>query len=555
MIFKRLYCLLVLSTTSSLAVAQTSVAPVNADRSIEQSIHQLQNQAGRIKPLANLDVLGLENAKSIDKLLAVEADNDALQKGMQGYWASRLGKSVAAEDVQAFNGWLFDQARSEGYLSYAVTHIEKRDGGSVLKVQIVRPHIHAVRVNSLSPELQQKYAEIVAQRLRKILLIGHPLDTLALDQRLDTACFDLPIELDSTVRAAGRDEVDLIINITPAPQRKGEVRDVLLQLNNYGLKSYGRPQILGSVTIGGLQPRSTLNLVGQVSEGIAYGRAEYDFADPASQGHWHLWGSASDTHSILGGATASNGKTAEVGVGHRSQITEGYRGHRFQESADFVARKSQTYLSSTGSLTSEVHDYQGRFRESIDNSKLSSDASHADFTVTIGGYGRLVNQDNIDTMYAKVDMDLRQQHTWDMARKWYTVVHVKGQLNSGRLDSYNQLALGGVDAVRAYTSVDGVGDRGILMNLELNRRLDNGMTVGAFYDVGSVRLLSANTSSEYGGRYTLQALGMQWSVNDQHWFMNASVAKGLGGYKAWTAYNIESIPNNWRVYGSLTYRF
>lgn len=153
------------------------------------------------------------------------------------------------------------------------------------------------------------------------------------------------------------------------------------------------------------------------------------------------------------------------------------------------------------------------------------------------------------------EMGLRQQYTWDVARKWYTVVHVKGQLNSGRLDSYNQLALGGVDGVRAYTSVDGVGDRGFLMNLELNRRLDNGMTVGAFYDVGSVRLLSANSSTEYGGRYTLQALGMQWSVNDQHWFMNASVAKGLGGYKAWTAYNIESTPNNWRVYGSLTYRF
>jgi methionine synthase II (cobalamin-independent) len=73
--------------------------------------------------------------------------------------------------------------------------------------------------------------------------------------------------------------------------------------------------------------------------------------------------------------------------------------------------------------------------------------------------------------------------------------------------------------------------------------------------VGSIRLLSPNLGTEYGGRYSLQAAGIRVSGNYQRWQMNASVAKGIGDFKAWNAYNIESTPRNWRVYGSLTYRF
>lgn len=346
----------------------------------------------------------------------------------------------------------------------------------------------------------------------------------------------------------------MIVNINPAPLRTGQLLDSLVQLNNYGLKSYGRPQILGSLSIGGHKPKSTLSLLGQISEGIAFGRIEYDFADSETQGHWKMWASASDTHSILGGSAASKGKSREIGFGHRSQVTGGYRDFVAQESVDFVFRTSQTRLASTASVTSAVHDHQVRFKESFDNSKLNVDASHADFTLAMGSYDHLYNQ-NVEEIYAKLEMNLRHQRSWDVDRKWFSVVNLKGQYNSGRLDSYNQLALGGVDGVRAFTSVDGVGDRGLVLNLELNRRLENGMTVGAFYDVGSIRLLSPNLSTEYGGRYSLQAVGMQATGNYQQWYMTGSVAKGLGNYKGWNSYNIESTPRNWRVYGSLTYRF
>lgn len=99
--------------------AQNVSITVNPERNIEQSINQLQSHSGKIKPLANVDVLGLEQTESIDKLLSVETDDGPLKAGILNYWASHLGKAVSAEELQSFNGWLFDESRREGYLSYA----------------------------------------------------------------------------------------------------------------------------------------------------------------------------------------------------------------------------------------------------------------------------------------------------------------------------------------------------------------------------------------------------------------------------------------------------
>ena len=108
----------------------------------------------------------------------------------------------------------------------------------------------------------------MAKRLEQDFRPGQPLDTLDLDQRLDSASYDLPVELDATIRAVAAAEIDLVVTIHPAPSRSGQLLDSLVQVNNYGLRSYGRPQVLGSMTIGGHEPKAALNLVGQKSEGI-----------------------------------------------------------------------------------------------------------------------------------------------------------------------------------------------------------------------------------------------------------------------------------------------
>lgn len=439
-------------------------------------------------------------------------------------------------------------------MSYATTSIDKRAQGSVLVVKIVRPAIHSIRVISPSSELLTQYSGLVAKRLEQDFRPGQPLDTLGLDQRLDSASYDLPVELDATIRAVAAAEIDLVVTIHPVPSRSGQLLDSLVQVNNYGLRSYGRPQVLGSMTIGGHEPKAALNLVGQKSEGITYGRAEYEFASYDNAGRWRSWGAASNSHSILGGSAATQGESRELGLGW-TRIYGGYRDFVFQQHFEGSVRSTESRLASTQAITGALHDNQVRFRATADNSMLTSDASRAEFIYTLGEYTR-VNSIDIDSLYGKLELNLRHHQSWSQDRSWYSVFRFRGQLSSGRLDSYNQLALGGTTGVRAYTTVDGIGDNGGILNMELNHRLPDGSTVGAFYDAGVIKLLSPKAGSlEYGKHYWLQALGLQLSGQHQNLFYNASLAKGIGGHKGWNSYNIESTPNNWRLYANATYRF
>lgn len=535
-------------------VASIPDASGQVQKSIERSFEPLRQRLANVKPVTPVDVMGLESSESIDKLLAVQIQDKQLQSKVLDYWSARIGQAVAAKDVQIFHAWLFDEARRTGYLSYATTSIDKRAQGSVLVVKIVRPALHSIRVISPSSELLTRYSGLVAKRLEQDFRPGQPLDTLGLDQRLDSASYDLPVELDATIRAVAAAEIDLVVTLHPVPSRRGQLLDSLVQVNNYGLRTYGRPQVLGSMTIGGHKPKAALNLVGQKSQGITYGRAEYEFASYGNAMRWRSWGAASNSHSILGGSAASQGESRELGLGW-SRIYGGYRDFVFQQHVEGSVRSTETRLASTQAITGALRDNQVRFRATADNSMLTSDASRAEFIYTIGEYTRL-NSIDIDSLYGKLELNLRHHQSWSQDRSWYSVFRFRGQLSSGRLDSYNQLALGGTTGVRAYTTVDGIGDNGGILNMELNHRLPDGSTVGAFYDAGVIKLLSPKAGSlEYGKHYWLQALGLQLSGQHQNLFYNASLAKGIGGHKGWNSYNIESTPNNWRLYANATYRF
>ena len=116
------------------------------------------------------------------------------------------------------------------------------------------------------------------------------------------------------------------------------------------------------------------------------------------------------------------------------------------------------------------------------------------------------------------------------------------------------MALGGINGVRAYASLDGVGDRGALVSVELNRRLDHGFTVGGFYDGGVIKLLNPQ-AGEFARTYALQALGVQTIISHKNNTLNLSLAKGIQGYKGWSTSNIDSKPNNWRLNVALTHYF
>ena len=555
--FKLITLASALQATFGQAWAQTSTptpTPGSIQQNIDQSINQLPKP--KVKPLANIDVLGLENAESIDRLLGLEIQSAALQDEIQKYWASSIGKPVSADELQNFNGWLFEESRRLGFLSYAQTEIKKSERGSILVVKILRPKINAVRVIAKNPALLQTYGALITQRFEQDFKANMPVDTLGLDQRLDSASYDLPIELDATIRAVGPEQIDLIVSMAEAPQRMGKVLDGVVQLNNYGLRQYGIPQVMGSLVIGGHEPKASLSLVGQKSEGITYGRGEYESALEGAQSRWRVWTAGSNSRNIMGGQSTTLGRSGEVGLGI-TRIHGGFRDFVFKQNVEIAARRGSSTLESTGAVTTRVHDNQFRVRITADNEKLTRDASRAEFTYTLGNYSLIEGQTQVDpSIYAKIELALRGQKSWNQDGSLFSVLKFRGQMTSARLDSYNQLSLGGIGGVRAYTSVDGTGDDGAVASLELNRRLNNGMLVGGFYDAGLIKLKNpATNGTEPLNKYTLQAIGLQLSGNVQKSSYSLTLAKGLGGYSAWTPYNIESTPNNWRLNASLTHVF
>ena len=428
-------------------------------------------------------------------------------------------------------------------------------GGSELEVTVVRPLIRGIRVVFSDQESQKKYAKIVLQRFQQDFKSGQPLDTLALDQRLDTLGYDLPLELMTSVRAAGPSEIDLVVSARELKSQPGQWQGGLVQLNNYGLKAFGVPQVLSSISVEGLNPKSSLNLAAQASEGaLAYGRAEYEAPVYGSEQRGRMWAATSNSHTILGGSAASNGRFNEVGVG-ASHLTPGERDFVIKSEVDFAVRHSDSSLRSTGQSLSHVHDHQVRFRAALSNERLTANTRRLDFQLIFGNYSRLDGVNSVDMGgYTRFDLNLRHRQHWDENNRIYSLVRFRGQLNSDRLDMVNQMALGGINGVRAYASLDGVGDRGALVSVELNRRLDNGFTVGGFYDGGVIKLLNPQ-AGEFARTYALQALGVQTIISHKNNTLNLSLAKGIQGYKGWSTSNIDSKPNNWRFNVALTHYF
>lgn len=112
---------------------------------------------------------------------------------------------------------------------------------------------------------------------------------------------------------------------------------------------------------------------------------------------------------------------------------------------------------------------------------------------------------------------------------------VKGQLASKRLDSSEQMALGGMYGVRAYPEGEAFGDQGYVLNLEARMLLPKfspampgQMQLIGFVDAGTVRI-NNDASGAGQSRRTLSAagVGLTWAENN-NFLVRAYYARKLG---------------------------
>ncbi len=528
--------------------------PAAAQKNLDQLGAQLRERV-LPKPVVYVDTMGLEAQTPVAHLVAVQVQSSVLSHTIDQYWQTRIGRAVSVDELRAFHGWFYERAAQKGFMAYAKTEVAQVNGGQQLTIQVMQPKINSVRVLAPGSEQARPYLERVQNRIAEVFKAGQSLDTLALDQVLDSASYDLPIELEATLRAVGPELLDLVITLTPAIAMPGQASSGVLQVNNHGLRQYGRTQQLGALNVGMPEIKAQLSLLAQASEGLAYVRADYEGLAPALGSRWSLFGTHSRSQTVLGGSAAAESEAKELGLG-LTRILGARRDLVFKGHAELASRESDSYRRDGGERLSEVYDHQLRLRWSADNERLSPHAVRAEVGVLRGFYPKAVNN-NQDPAghYTRVNFALKGQTPLNASGSLRLVGRVRGQWASRNLESYNQFTLGGINGVRAYTSVDGLGDHGVLASLELTQALSPGLSVTAFYDGGQVQNQADPVTSSSLNRYSLRGAGLQLQGRYLKLHYILTWAKGLEGYADWKTSNIESQPDNSRVNLSVSYLF
>jgi hemolysin activation/secretion protein len=284
-----------------------------------------------------------------------------------------------------------------------------------------------------------------------------------------------------------------------------------------------------------------------MSEGVSYGRAEYQMPFSLINGQTRFYISYADFSSVLSVSTATRGDSLEFGLGvdHLLGMT---RYAAIKSHLDVSERHTKSELKQSGVGVTDVKSLQMRAALTIDNSKVDADQYDAGLSLVSGDY-------DATGTYGKVEFNGRYVKTLTQDRSFLLSSRFRGQVAFSTLDSFDRISLGGVNGVRAYTSVDGIGDHGALFNIDLIQRMPHQQYFGIFYDVGVVQPFKNPQQGVLNNIYTLQGAGIQYGISYQRFSLNMNVAKALGTYEGYVPGNIESAPDNWRGNISASYSF
>jgi hemolysin activation/secretion protein len=516
-------CLSVLTLQS----AQAQNLPNAADvlRNIEQNKIDPQQQPKRTvkkpTPPATSD-------QGFARLKEIKVQSPLLQKELLNFWVNEINKPVTAQKLSEFKAFAWELFQSKGYLAYINTSAQPTPEGSVLSVFVTFPTIAKISVITLDGHESDQLASEVARRFKEVYKPGMPVDVQGIDNQLVAAAYDLPVDLDVSMRQVNRTEVDVVINLRKVEANPGAILGGLVQVNNYGLNQFGRNQLLSSVRIAGFTPSSELTLTTQQSSSVGYYRADYDAPIEGSLMRWRVYASQVQSH-----ANSVKGWTDETGVG-LTRLLQTDRIGRWLSGAEMSRRETRNWASNA--LTADRIDQQLRLKLRAESSKGWVDNFTNEVVLSAGSMeldrvasDKLEDTLNVSGNYQKLEMNGGLSNALDSQGLYTGTFRWRTQVASKNLDSYNRISLGGLNGIRAYTTLDGVGDQGAQISLEVSRLVYAKTWVGVFYDCGTVKNNHNPVSNPANqGAYFLQGAGLQigGSASDTNW--NLSLARSFG---------------------------
>jgi len=513
---------------STAAVAQTGQDPAAVLRNIEQA----QPKSPELPAIERVTAPPTTSSFSIDKLIDIRIDSRFLSQDIQAYWLPFVQKPVSANEIAQFKAWMWEQLQAEGYLAYVITSEEKVPGGSVLVIQVRAPTLGKISVVANGQreglESPKSYADIVAQRFSKAYNEGAPVDVQGMTAKLNSISYDLPVVLEAVLRQPNAETIDVLIQMRLLKAGPGRFNGGLVQANNYGLKDYGREQLLTQVRLHGLTALSEFTFTGQISEGVRYLKTEAMTPligwNSRAQG-WLTW---VDSESLGRPVERVQGQTRDFGLGIHSLLSSTREG-TVTSALEWGQRSTNSEVANT--LQSDRKDRQFKAQLSTQKSLRWLEHYSADISLHLGQVdiqdAADVDDRRVQGHYQKWEFNGQARKTLSADKKWVSAVRWRSQTADKNLDGYNQLSLGGVNGIRAYTSSDGVGDQGFQVSLDLTRQVSPHLFLGVLYDVGRVKQNIQRVGTEHPAAYTLSGAGFQ--AGGDHGSINwiGTLARGL----------------------------
>jgi hemolysin activation/secretion protein len=509
----------------SLHTAHAQTAPTAADvlRNIEQNKLDINRTA---KPAAKKPVAPATTDQGFARLKEIQVKSPMFQQELMAFWTSEINKPVPAQKLSDFKAFAWELFQSKGYLAYITTSAQPTAEGSVLTVNVALPTVGKVSVVTAENNRGKEFMEEVARRFNAIYKTGTPVDVQGFENQLSAASYDLPVDLEVSLRQVNSTEVDVVIYLRLLDAEPGKLLGGLVQGNNYGLSQFGRNQVLGNVRIAGFTPLSELALTTQLSHGVGYYRADYEAPIVGTGMRWKVYGS--EVHS---NSTSTKGLSQEVGAG-LSKLLSTDRVGRWLSGAELSRRETKNWAS--GVVTADRVDQQLRLKLRAESSKGWVDNFYNELVLATGNINldRFADDKTDDASklkvagaYQKLEMNGGLSQALGNTGIYTGSVRWKAQAASKNLDTYNKISLGGVNGIRAYSSIDGVGDQGAQMSFDIIHQVVPDVYGGLFYDVGMVKTnLTPLSTSTGSNTYVLRGAG--WQVGGKIAAFNWSLSMG-----------------------------
>lgn len=364
---------------------------------------------------------------------------------------------------------------------------QKIDGG-VIVVNILEGRIEELRINN-----QSRVADSIINDYLSYLKNDNALHSKPIDRSL-LLLNDMPgvgVARGSLQPGVSVGTSDLIVELTPAAHYSGKV-----ELDNYGNRYTGENRLGAALAI-----NSPYTLGDQVSlrglisdQNLTYARLAYQL--PVGSSGLRAGAAYSDTRYKLGKefaalearGTANSGSLFATYPIIRSQVGN-LTGTLSFENKNLNDRLAAFNTSTDKNIALINLGLAGNIQDALNAAAVSS----FELSLVSGRLNMDATSLDLDNASSKSNGSFTRL-TYNISRQQrltntYTLtLAVSGQQADKNLNSSEKFSLGGATGVRAYPQGEGVGDQGLLVNLELLHSFKNKIQGLVFYDYGSVEI-------------------------------------------------------------------